>query len=365
MLVREVAAYRAKGNYGFLRGLLLRFRMVSLIASVIVALVAAGVGYWFYRESAMIAPFLLAIILVPLYAATKLQGAALRGLRYLILGQISQALRPALVIVVIGFMYWTFGNQLTAESALYAQLAASTVLVAVTFYLLREVLPKEAKTAEPDFETSRWMKSAVPFVFAGAMQTLNKETSTVLLGLFQDPENVGLFRVAQRGAMLIPFGLGTINIVIAPTVSELFVKGEEKRLQRMISKSIIGVLIFSLPVGLFLILFGERLISIVFGEAYEPAYIPMVILCIGQLFSTAVGSVGMILNMVGLERFTARGVAIAALANVILSFVLIPILGVSGAAIASATSLVIWNALLFIWLYRRTGIVSTVRWRSL
>jgi O-antigen/teichoic acid export membrane protein len=98
----------------------------------------------------------------------------------------------------------------------------------------------------------------------------------------------------------------------------------------------------------------------VFGQEYAPAYLPLVILCLGQLINSSMGSVGLILNMAGLERFTARGVAIAAIASVLLNSALIPFFGPAGAAIATSTSLIIWNVLLFIWLYRETGIVSTV-----
>jgi len=87
----------------------------------------------------------------------------------------------------------------------------------------------------------------------------------------------------------------------------------------------------------------------------------MVILCLGQLVNACAGSVGLILNMVGLEHLVARGVAIAALNNVALNAVLIPFWGPTGAAIASSTSLAIWNVLLALWLYKRTGLISTLK----
>jgi len=359
LLVREVAAYRAKGEYHFLRGLLLRFRQASFLASLVLALAGAAAGYFAYRESAMFVPFLVAMAIVPLHTAMQLQGAALRGLRRVLLGQAALMLRPGLIILLVGGAFWFTGKNLGAEAALTAQLTASAVLVMITFFLLRYALPRAAKTAKPDYETSRWVKSMLPFVFASGMQILNKETSVVLLGIMQTPEDVGLFRVAQRGALLIPFGLQAVNMAMAPTVSELFAKGEIKRLQKMISKSILAVLAFAMPVALGLILGGKWLIPFVFGKDYAAAYIPLVILCLGQVVNAGMGSVGIILNMAGLERYTARGVAIAAVASVVLNFILVPLLGPAGAAIATSTSLIIWNVLLLVWLYRKTGILST------
>jgi O-antigen/teichoic acid export membrane protein len=360
LLVREVAAYQAKGEYHFLRGLLLRFRQASFLASLVLTLAAATLGYAIYRDSPMLIPFLIAAALIPMHTAMQLQGSALRGLRHVLLGQAALTIRPALVMAIVGSFFWITGRKLGAETALSAQLAASAVLVTFTFVLLQKLLPRAAKNTEPGYETSRWVKSALPFVFASAMQILNNETSVVLLGILQAPEDVGLFRVAQRGAMLIPFGLQAVNMAMGPTIAEMFAKGEKRRLQHMISKSILAVLAFAFPVALVLILGGRWIIPIVFGQEYAPAYLPLVILCLGQLFNAGMGSVAVILNMAGLERFTARGVAIAAGASVLLNFALIPFFGPVGAALATSVSLIIWNVLLFIWLYRETGIVSTV-----
>lgn len=359
LLVREVAAYQAKGEYHFLRGLLTRFRQASFLASVVLALSAAIIGYLAYQGSPMLVPFLVATAIVPLHTVLQLQGAAMRGLRHVLLGQVALILRPTLVIAIVGILFWISDQNLGAEVALAAQLAGSTLLVFITFILLRKLLPNEAKNTRPGYETSRWIKSALPFVFASGMQILNKETSVIMLGILQSSEDVGLFRVAQRGALLIAFGLQAVNMAMAPTISEMFTKGEKKRLQRMINKSIMAVLAFSIPVALMLILGGKWIIPFVFGQEYAPAYLPLVVLCLGQLINVGMGSVGVILNMAGLERFTARGVAISAGASIVLNGALIPLFGAIGAAIATSSSLMIWNILLFIWLYRETGVVST------
>lgn len=359
LLVREVAAYQAKGEYHFLRGLVIRFRQVSLLASILLALIAAGIGYILYQGSPMLPPFLLAVALIPISTAMQLQEAALRGLRHVLLGQAVLTVRPALVIAIVAILLMT-DKRWAAEVALSVQLAASAILVTTTFFLLARLLPSEAKNAQPAFETSQWAKAALPFFFASGMQILNVETPVLLLGILQTPEAVGLFRVAQRGALLVPFGLQAVNVAMAPTVAELFTKGERQRLQRMISKSIMAVLAFALPVSLGLILGGRWIIPLVFGQEYTPAYLPLVILSLGQLVNAGMGSVGVILNMAGLARFTVRGATIATIASVMLNLALIPFFGALGAAISASTSLIIWNLLLSIWLYRETGIVSTI-----
>lgn len=360
LLVREVSAYQAKGEYHFLRGLLLRFRQASFLAGLCFVLIAGGAGYIIYQGSPMLIPLWMALFLIPLQSVMNLQNAALRGLRYVLLSQAAFTIRPVLVIATVSLIFWTTGQKLDARAALTSQLVVSLILVILTFILLRSLLPGEAKIVKPDFEIRKWGRSALPLVAASGMQVLYSESSVVLLGILQTPGEVGLFRVAQRGAMLASLGLIAVNVTIAPTVAEMFARGEKERLQRMVSKGTLAVTAFALPVTVGMIVCGKGLISLVFGQEYVSAFVPLVILCLGQLFKAGMGSVGIILNMIGLERFTAKGTAITTVIHIALNCVLIPFYGSIGAAVATAVSLIVWNILLSIWLYRESGIVCTI-----
>lgn len=203
LLVRELAAYQAKSEFPYLKGVLLHVRQASFLASIALGLTGAGIGLWAYQDnSPMLLPFILAMLLVPLHTTMQLQKAALRGLHHVLLAQAAITMRPAIVIVLVGIIFWMVGNSLCAEAALLAQIAGSVALVLLTFILLCKSLPSEAKKVNPAYERPRWIKSMLPFMFAGSMQILNRETSVFLLGIMQTPEEVGLFRVAQRGATL-------------------------------------------------------------------------------------------------------------------------------------------------------------------
>ncbi len=361
LLVREVAAYKTNGEFHFLRGLLHWMRYASTAVSITIAFLVAGIGLWIYQGNSLQFPFLIAMVLVPLMTTVNLQGAALRGLHYVLLGQANLALIPALVITLIALILWLDKFILNPEAVISTYVISAALLILFNYRLLHLLLPQDVYNVSPAYETPKWCKSIMPFVLTGGLQIINREASVVLLGIIQGPEAVGLFRVAQRGAELVPFGLLAVNMTIGPSVVELFATGEKDRLQYVLNKSILFVTIFAFSVSLTLIVFGQRLISFVFGHEYATAYIPLVILCLGQLFNACMGSVGLILNMVGLERIVARGITIAAITNLILNMILISFLGTTGAAIATTISLIIFNALLVIWLYRKTGIVCNFR----
>ena len=240
LLVREVAAYNARDELHFLFGLLQRMRRATTAASILLSLCAAGVGWWIYQESPLRWPFLIAMSLIPLITAMNLQGAVLWGLRHVLLGQANRVLLPALCLVLISCISWFKRPALTPTIALAAYTASAGLLVIAIHVVMRLVFPKSTTPIKPAYENSRWMHSMLPFMFSDAMQMLNNETSVVLLGAMQGTEAVGLFRVGQQGAGLVPFGLLAVNMAIAPIVAELFAKGEKQRLQHMISRSIIA-----------------------------------------------------------------------------------------------------------------------------
>jgi O-antigen/teichoic acid export membrane protein len=69
--------------------------------------------------------------------------------------------------------------------------------------------------------------------------------------------------------------------------------------------------------------------------------------------------------MTGHERLAVRGVLAGLFVNLALSIVLVPRLGVTGAAIAFASSLVLWNAVLVVMARRRVGVnVTALRFLS-
>jgi O-antigen/teichoic acid export membrane protein len=91
----------------------------------------------------------------------------------------------------------------------------------------------------------------------------------------------------------------------------------------------------------------------------------MVILSLGQLFNACMGSVGVIMSMIGLERFVARGITIATLINLLFNIILIFFWGITGASIATTASIIIWNILLALWLYRESGLISFFRFSAI
>lgn len=362
LLVRETAKAFVKQEWGTIQGV---WRWASRITGILTAILILGAGVavviWgsqFNRQQLI--TMLWGLALVPLVALGQLRGAALRGLHRVIQGQLpEQAILPGFFLLLIlgaGFIFPA--GSITPATAMALQVTAAGLAFVIGAWLLWRATPAEVRGAKAIYEGRRWLASTIPLAFIGGMQFINHRTSILILGLFTDSAQVGIFRVADQMSLLISLGLQAMNMVVAPQFARLYTMGDKERLQKLATTSARVVLSLTLPVVAAFLLLGKPFLRLVFGAEFVPAYVPLSILALGQLANSATGSVAVLLNMTGHEQETARGMTIAAISNVALNLILIPLWELTGAAIASAITLTAWNILLWLAVRRRLNINS-------
>ena len=149
-----------------------------------------------------------------------------------------------------------------------------------------------------------------------------------------------------------------VNAPLAPHAAQLYAAGRMAELQQTVTRAAKAILLFTTPLVLVLLVFGEPLLRL-FGGEFTGGEDALAILALGQLFNAAMGSVGILLIMTGHERDVLASVGVATFVGVALTAALIPPLGVEGAAIGRVTSLAVWNVVLAVITYRRLGIQAT------
>jgi O-antigen/teichoic acid export membrane protein len=289
----------------------------------------------------------------------------LRGLRKVILGQLpEQVIRPAALLALL-LLLPVLGRSLdSADDAMLAQVGSVTIAFLCGVFLFFRHRPPEVANATPRFQSSLWLQSCIPFGMTAALQLINGRTDILALGMFRDHSEVGIYRVAMQIAGLVIFGLKTVNAIQGPHVAHLFATGDMKKLQKMITKSSQVVALFALVSVILIVVFGKYFIEIAFGPEFKDAYIPLVILCAGQLVNASMGSVASLLNMTGHERDTTKSIFLGASINVALNLSLTPLWGATGAAIATAMTLITWNLVMRSKVLARIGIETSPLFRD-
>ena len=294
-------------------------------------------------------------------ALGNLRAAALRGLQHVILGQLPERILRPLILLVLIVVFWVMfpARAIGPDVAMGLNVLAALVAFLTGAWLLRKLRPQELMARPvPEYRAGTWIKAALPLAFVAGMFLINSYTDIISLGIFMSPADVGVYRVVVAGAAMVVFALNALNMIFAPRMARLHALNEMEGLQRLATMSARMALLLAVPVLLLFVFLGKWILGSVFGAAFAGGYQALIILSVGQLANAGMGSVGMLLNMTGHERDTARALGVSAATNVVLNLVLIPLLGINGAASATAISMALWNVIMWRAVYYRLGIQS-------
>ena len=349
LLVREIAAYRIKGEWGLIRGLLRFAQRTSLLASLAIALLG-GFVLWVLSDrfsGEAVRVLTLVFLALPFWALLQLHGEALRGFEQILAGQwVSTVMRPLGFLFLVGVV-WLFAGGITEASlALGLHILAAGIALAFAFYLLRGQLSRSVPSHAVSQNTSVWIRSALSLAFLGLLNLIPQHAGILLLGWMRSPEEVGLYKVAFQTASLIPFGLMAVNTAVAPTLAQLYAVAEKAKLRKVMLTASAVAIAFALPLVLLFTLRGSWFLGLAFGEAFAESATALAIIMGGQLVNAATGPVGFLLIMSGHEKKATISVGIGSGINLLLNLALILFWGIEGAAIATATTLAVVNILM-------------------
>jgi len=329
---------------------------------------AGGVAGWLLADEFTadeVAAFWWGMVLIPIIALGNLRGAALRGLRRVVVGQLPEyVFRPALFLLLLSAAaVWQPSGELSPAHAMRLHVGAAVISFVLGALLLwRFRPPGMAQTKGAIVNGPEWRASLIPFGLISAMQLGNKYTDILLLGYFGEPAEVGIYRVTVQAAGLVAFGSQAVVLIAAPHFARLHARGEHERLQKAVSGSSWLTFGSALILAVAFIAMGEDILSFAFGPEYVAGYSALCILAVGRLLASTMGPVAILLGMSGHERYTAATVGAGAVVNIGLNIILIPMLGLNGAAISSALALVCWHVVLWHAARRKLGINTLPHW---
>src|SRR5699024_571152 len=305
--------------------------------------------------------FAWGLVFIPLLAFGSLRSAVLLGLRKVVQGQLPETIiRPALLICfLIGFGFFA-ADQLSADQAMALHVLAATVAFGIAAWMVGRAQPDAIKqtATKSEYQTREWLAAVLPFAFIGGMQLINTKIDVIMLGALGATHDVGLYQVAARGSELVLLGLVAIRQIIQPYFARLYANGEMKKLQRLATAVARVTFALALPATIIFLAFGAQLIGLVFGDEFRGAYVALSILCLGKLIGSAFGPLGALLTMTGYERDIAKVATASAGCVLVLDFALIPLYGLTGAAIGTAATLVGRRVIVWALVRHRLGIDS-------
>jgi O-antigen/teichoic acid export membrane protein len=240
-------------------------------------------------------------------------------------------------VLLLGFTILLVGIGFGIKGAVLALLLSEVGTLFLLIFISRNffcfVIRDYVKT------TKEIVKFGSQLFLGSAIWMANTNADKLLIGFFLLDKDVGIYAIAlaiANGLLMIP---GAMSTVTYPAISEYNGKKQHEAIETLINKSIKYSLVILSILGILIIFFSKDIILLLLKPEFLPAVAPLTILILGMIFFGAWVSVGSTFSGVGRPDITWKICAINLIVALVLDLLLIPIFGISGAAIGTAGSL--------------------------
>ncbi len=161
---------------------------------------------------------------------------------------------------------------------------------------------------------------------------------TIFIGYFMTNGDVGVYRTAYQFTSIATLITMAITGTLTPKISHWSVNNQMDKIAPVVTRGITLSLILAIPVAMGGLLLSERLLYYFYGAAFAEGSTVCSILLIMQIVAVFISLMGVALTASDHARQSFYATVTAAVVNIIFNIVLIPILGINGAAIATLMS---------------------------
>lgn len=284
----------------------------------------------------------------------ELNTQAMRGLQLIQTYAVIQVVPSAAMLLVLLLLTLVFPNP---GNAVYSQLAAFGV-TAVTGTLIVDRTFRDRM--RPDDHVHEMplrdiCSLSAPMLMATSMSLAISHSGVIMLGMFRTESEVGHYAVAMKLATLTTFVIMAISAMTSPKFSELYHTDRIDEPFRVAKKSSKLIFWTTAPVLQVLAIAGKPILAYLFGKEFTVAYVAMFLLAIGQFVNSISGADFTFMTMTGHERVLGNIMFASAAVNVGLNLVLIPRLGIDGAAFSAMFALCMWNIAVLLYIKAKYG----------
>ncbi|MGF0539689.1 lipopolysaccharide biosynthesis protein [Agrobacterium sp. ES01] len=357
-VIRFLPQYHARNEQESIRGLTITARIFAMVSASLLASIGLLALHFFGDtiEAYYIIPLFLGLIALPMIALGDVLDGTARANSWPV-----AALSPTFIIrplLILCFMLAAIGlgAEHTATTAMQAALAATYVTTVSQFIAINLRLRRRFDHGPRKIDFGAWFRVALPIFFIEGFSFLLTNSDVVVVGLYLEPDQVAIYFAAAKTMALVQFVFFAVKAGTGPRFSAMMADNDRQALAAFAGTAARWSFWPSLAVGLFVLAIGKVLLGL-FGPAFGVGYALMAILFLGSLSKALVGPGEVLLTMAGKQKLCVALYAGALGANIALSVTLIPLYGITGAAIATAVATLIEAILLHVAIRRSLGIV--------
>ena len=337
-----------------LRAGLVPVTVVSVLLGVGLYAAAAPVAHWMVRghADAAVVPVRLLALLIPIAAISDSLLNATRAfgsMRPLVV--VERIARPALQVLLTMLAIWLGQHAAGVLSLMWGlpYVMSGTVALWWTYRLVRraERRARIARATERAAVPTPWRefwRFTSPRAMQSVVQIALQRMGIILVAAVVGPSAAAVYAAVTRFLVFGQLGSQAITAAVQPQIGALMVKHDHDGAQHVYQVSTCWLVLLCWPVYLLLAVFSRQ-IPLIFGKGYDSGTAVLVVMAAAMLFATGSGMVDAVLAMAGRTVWTLANATFALVVNIGLTLLLLPHLGILGAAVGWGAGIVVNNVL--------------------
>ena len=357
-VVRYVALFAGEGKFRLVQKTLSAGLFLGIPISIAVTtavIVAAPQLSSMVMESSPVEVTALRIfaISIPFWVVARLLNATTQGINLMQYQVYSRDVGEQLSKIIFSVVAVAFGASLVG--VIWANVASVVLAATMSLWFVLLALPRTDRSQPaPSSPAARIFRYSYPLAFSNIFGIVLAWVDMLLMGYLGTPTDVGYYGAALRlgtGGSVVLLAFAT---VFTPVISDLYNRRRSAELHILYKTVGRWIFLCSLPIFLVTATLAGPLMNM-FGSEFTAASIALILLALGQLINASTGTAGLMVLMSGRSKMEMVNVSAALVVNVVLCFLLIPGLGIVGAAIANAAAATVINLMraVEVWIFMR------------
>lgn len=350
-ILRYVSYYRGLNDNERIKGTLIFSFITTFLSSIIITIILFFSSdyiatYWFNSKE-LIPVLKIFILIIPIgVLATNFVNLNLAYEKIKYNFWLIDISLQSLRVLTIGFAV-LFGLGILGVSYFYL---ISFFMILILMFLISEykIFPLIKSKIKAKYEIFELFSYSWPLIFVGFLDYLMGWIDTFMIGKLMDVKSVGLYNAALPIANLLTLLPLTFTPLFLPLITKNFASKKMFLVDSLTKNVGKWAFFINFPLLLLMFLFPGFFINLLFGKDYISAASSLIFLSFGFfLFSLSQPSI-QLLRMVKKTKLYLINVIISAPINIILNLLFIPKYGISGAALATSISYLIFSLLFII-----------------
>ena len=210
----------------------------------------------------------------------------------------------------------------------------------VTLYFVFKNLPGEWD--KPRF-SSMWnmVKFSIPLGLASVLGTITQQMSNMIVSLLTSPADYAIYANGAKEVPFINIITGSIAVVIMAEMAQRIKQNDLKQAIELFRKSAVISASFLLPVMVFLMIYAESFINILYSSKYESSVVPFRIYLL--VIPVRIAYYAPAFIALGKTKAILKRSVIDLLLTALFSYSFVLWLGAYGAAIGLVLTMFVWS----------------------